>query len=184
MPLLLILLQVVGIVLFYVILVMNLLLERQSEEIGVYVGRGASTTQIVGLSVVEGLVMAIPAAIAAPWIAQQAVRALGFTSTFESITGGGALPATITPTAFLLASGGAVLALLAMLLPSLVVARRGIVDVKRSQARPNARGLVQRYYLDIGIVGLAALLLWQLEQRGSVFDPDSVGGWSTDRSCC
>lgn len=179
-PLLLILLQVVGIVLFYVILVMNLLLERQSEEIGVYVGRGASTTQIVGLSVVEGLVMAIPATIAGPWIAQQAVRALGYTSTFDSITGGAALPATITPTAFLLASGGALLALVAMLLPSLVVARRGIVDVKRTQARPNARGLVQRYYLDVGIVALAALLLWQLEQRGSVFDPDSVGGWSTD----
>ena len=179
-PLLLILLQVVGIVLFYVILVMNLLLERQSEEIGVYVGRGASTTQIVGLSVVEGLVMAIPATIAAPWLAQQAVRALGYTSTFAPITGGGALPATITSTAFLLASGGALLALLAMLLPSLVVARRGIVDVKRDQARPNARGLVQRYYLDFGVVGLAALLLWQLEQRGSVFDPDSVGGWSTD----
>jgi hypothetical protein len=179
-PLLLILLQVVGIVLFYVILVVNLLLEQQSEEIGVYVGRGASTTQIVGLSVVEGLVIAIPAMIAAPWIAQQAVRALGYTSTFAPITGGAALPATITSTAFMLASGGALLALLAMLLPSLVVARRGIVDVKRDQARPNARGLVQRYYLDFAVVGLAALLLWQLEQRGSVFDPDSVGGWSTD----
>jgi hypothetical protein len=179
-PLLLILLQVVGIVLFYVILVMNLLLERQSEEIGVYVGRGASTTQIVGLSVVEGLVMAIPATIVAPWLAQQAVRALGYTSTFAPITGGAALPAMITSTAVMLASGGAMLAMLAMLLPSLVVARRGIVDVKRDQARPNARGLVQRYYLDFGIVGLAALLLWQLEQRGSVFDPDSVGGWSTD----
>jgi len=179
-PLLLILLQVVGIVLFYVMLVMHLLLERQSEEIGVYVGRGASTTQIVGLSAVEGLVMAIPAALAAPWIAQQAVRALGFTSTFESITGGVALQAAVTPAAFLLASGGALLALLAMLLPSLVVARRGIVDVKRDQARPAEQGLVQRYYLDFGIVMLAALLLWQLQQRGSVFDPDSVGGWSTD----
>jgi len=179
-PLLLILLQVVGIVLFYVIMVMNLLLERQSEEIGVYVGRGASTTQVVGLSVLEGLVMAIPAMVSAPWIAQQAVRALGYTSTFEPITDGAVLPATITSAAFLLAAGGALLALLAMLLPSLFAARRGIVDMKRDQARPDERGLVQRYYLDFGIVGLATLLLWQLEQRGSVFDPDSVGGWSTD----
>jgi len=179
-PLLLILLQVVGIVLFYVVVVMNLLLERQSEEIGVYVGRGANTTQIVGLSLVEGLVVAIPATIAAPWIAQQAVRALGFSSTFDPITGGAALPATITSTAYLLASGGALLALLAMLLPSLLVAQRGIVDVKRDQARPNAHGLVQRYYLDLGVVGLAGILLWQLEQRGSVFDPESVGGWSAD----
>jgi ABC-type lipoprotein release transport system permease subunit len=179
-PLLLILLQVVGIVLFYVVLVMNMLLERQSEEIGVYVGRGASTTQIVGLSVVEGLFLAVPAAIVAPLLALTAVQALGFTGTFEPITGGSALPATLTPAAFVLAAGGAALALLAMLLPSFASARRGIVDVKRDQARPAVRSLVQRYYLDFAVVALAGLMLWQLEQRGSVFDPDSVGGWSTD----
>jgi len=179
-PLLLILLQVVGIVLFYVVLVMNMLLERQAEEIGVYVGRGASTTQVVGLSVVEGLVIAVPAVAIAPFLAQIAVRSLGFTGTFDPITGGSALPATLTPAAFLLAGAGAGLSLLAMLLPSFAAARRGIVDVKRDQARPAARGLVQRYYLDLAVVALAGLMLWQLDQRGSVFDPDSVGGWSAD----
>ena len=179
-PLLLILLQVVGIVLFYVVLVMNMLLERQSEEIGVYVGRGASTTQVVGLSVVEGLVLAVPAASVAPFIAQLAVRALGFTGTFEPITGGAALPAFLSPNAFALAAAGAGLALLAMLLPSFASARRGIVDVKRDQARPASRGVVQRYYLDLAVVVLAGLLLWQLDQRGTVFDPESVGGWSAD----
>lgn len=179
-PLLLILLQVVGIVLFYVVLVMNMLLERQSEEIGVYVARGASTTQVVGLSVVEGLVLAVPAAVVAPFLAHASVRALGFTSTFDPITAGAALPAALSPAAFLLAGAGAALALLAMLLPSFAAARRGIVDVKRDQARPATRSFVQRYYLDLAVVALAGLMLWQLEQRGSVFDPDSVGGWSTD----
>jgi len=179
-PLLLILLQVVGIVLFYVVLVMNMLLERQSEEIGVYVGRGASTTQVVGLTVVEGLVLAVPSAIAAPFIAQAAVRALGLTSVFEPITGGSTLPATLAPIAFVLAGAGAFLALVAMLLPSFISARQGIVDVKRDQARPAGRGIIQRYYLDLAVVVLAGLLLWQLEQRGSVFDPESVGGWSAD----
>ena len=179
-PLLLILLQVVGIALFYVVLVMKLLLDRQAEEIGVYVGRGASTTQIVGLSVVEGLVMAIPATVLGPWLAAQAVRVLGYSGTFESVTGGAPLPASVTSDAYLLAAGGALLAMLAMLLPALTVARRGIIDAKRDQARPAGRGLVQRYYLDMAVVALAALLLWQLEQRGSVFDPNAVGGWSTD----
>jgi len=179
-PLLLILLQVVGIVLFYVVLVMNMLLERQSEEIGVYVGRGASTTQVVGLSAVEGLVLAVPAAIVAPFIAQVAVRSLGLTDTFQPITGGAELPADLAPSAFLLASAGALLALVAMLLPAFASARRGIVDVKRAQARPAGRGLIQRYYLDLAVVLLAGLLLWQLNQQGTVFDPDSVGGWSSD----
>jgi ABC-type lipoprotein release transport system permease subunit len=179
-PLLLILLQVVGIVLFYVILVMNMLLDRQSEEIGVYVGRGASTTQVVGLSVVEGLVLAIPAAAIAPFLAAAAVQALGYTSTFEPITGGSALPTALDPASFLLAAAGAALTLVAMLLPSFAAARRGIVDVKRDQARPASRGLAQRYYLDFAVVAFAGFLLWQLNERGTVFDPESVGGWSTD----
>ena len=179
-PLLLILLQVVGIVLYYVVLVMALLLERQTEEVGVYRSRGANTMQLVGFNLFEGLALAIPGAIIGPFLAAQAVSALGFTPTFDPITGGAALPTSIAPESFLLAAGGAVLALFAILLPAFIAANRGIVDVKREAARPAGRNLIQRYYLDFAFVGLAGLLLWQLDQRGSVFDPEAVGGWSSD----
>lgn len=179
-PLLLILLQVVGIVLYYVVLVMALLLERQTEEVGVYRSRGANTMQLVGFNLFEGLALAVPGAIIGPFLAEQAVRALGFTPTFDPITGGDALPVAIPPESFLLAIGGAVLALFAILLPAFIVANRGIIDVKREAARPAGRNLVQRYYLDFAFVVLAGLLLWQLDQRGSVFDPEAVGGWSSD----
>jgi hypothetical protein len=179
-PLLLILLQVVGIVLYYVVLVMALLLERQTEEVGVYRSRGANTMQLVGFNLFEGLALAVPGAIIGPFLAAQAVRALGLTPTFDPITGGGALPVSIPPESFLLAIGGAALALFAILLPAFIVANRGIIDVKREAARPAGRNLVQRYYLDFAFVALAGLLLWQLDQRGSVFDPEAVGGWSSD----
>ena len=179
-PLLLILLQVVGIVIYYVAIVTAMLVERQAEEIGVYRSRGASTAQLVGLYLMEGVAIAIPAAVAAPWLASRAVAALGLTPTFQVITGGGLLPVIISPAAYLLGAGGALLALTAMLLPAFVAARRGIVDVKAQQARPPDRSLIQRYYFDAAAVGFAAFLLWQLEQRGTVFDPDAVGGWSSD----
>jgi len=179
-PLLIILLQVVGIVIYYVAVVMSMLLDRQAEEVGVYRSRGASTAQIVGFTLIEGLVIAIPAAIVAPALATWLVRGLGYTPTFLSVTGGRALPVHVTPDAPLLAAAGAALALVAMLIPALVAARRGIIDVKREQSRPSARSLLQRYYLDFAFVGLAVLLLFQLNQRGTVFDPKSVGGWSTD----
>ena len=79
-----------------------------------------------------------------------------------------------------MAAAGALLALLAMLLPAFAAARRGIVDVKAQQARPPGRSLMQRYYLDAGAVAFAGFLLWKLDQRGSVFDPSAVGGWSSD----
>ena len=179
-PLLIILLQIVGIVVYYVAVVASMLVERQAEEISVYRSRGASTAQLVGLYLMEGVLMAAIAAAVAPWVAGQAVAALGYTPTFTLMTDGGALPVAITPDAYLLAAGGAALALLALLLPAFAVARSGIVDLKREQSRPPGRSLVQRYYLDLGAVVLAAILLWQLGQRGTVFDPDAVGGWSSD----
>ncbi|MSQ42096.1 MAG: ABC transporter permease [Dehalococcoidia bacterium] len=179
-PLLIILLQVVGLVVYYVAIVASMLVERQAEELSVLRSRGASGAQLVGLYVMEGTLIAAAAALVAPLLAARAVAALGYTPTFHVMTGGGPLPVVISPEAFLLAAGGAVLALLALLLPAFAVARRGIIDAKQAQARPPPRGILQRYYLDLGAVVLAALLLWQLDRRGSVFDPRSVGGWSSD----
>ena len=179
-PLLLILLQVVGIVLYYVVMVMAMLVDRQAEEIGVLRSRGATTAQLVGLHLVEGAVLALPAAIIGPWLASRIVATIGRLPTFEAITGGAALSARVTPEAALLAILGAMLALVALLLPSYLVARKVIVNVRREEARPDERGLIQRYYLDFGFVGLAGFMLWQLDRRGTVFDPGSIGGWSAD----
>jgi hypothetical protein len=179
-PLLIILLQVVGIVLYYVIVVASMLVEREAEELSVFRSRGASTSQIVGLYLMQGVLIAAVATAVAPWLAGQGVAALGYTPTFEVMTGGNALPVSVTPSAYLLAAAGASLAMLALLIPALAIAQRAIIDEKREQARPPGRSVIQRYYLDFAVVVLAAILLWQLDQRGTVFDPDAVGGWTSD----
>src|SRR5690606_32963508 len=75
--------------------------------------------------------------------------------------------------------GGATIAAVATVVPAFFAARRGMVVFLRSSARPG-KTILQRYYLDVGLAVLAGLALWQLNQRGSVFDPRSVGGWSAD----
>ncbi|HEY7270886.1 MAG TPA: ABC transporter permease [Dehalococcoidia bacterium] len=177
--LLLLLLQVVGIALYYVILVGSLLVERRSEEIAMLRSRGASSWQIVTTAMIEAAVLGIGAALLAPFLAAGAVAALGKTSTFHSVSHGHFLPYTIEPQAFLLAAAGAGLAVVAVLIPTVIASRRSMLDYLRGSARPG-RPIFQRYYLDFGLAGLAALALWELNQRGSVFDPHSVGGWSAD----
>ena len=179
-PLLLLLLQVVGVVAFYIVVLTSLARERQAQEVAVYRSRGASTTQLLGLSLTEGLLIAVPAALLGPILARLAVAALGYTPAFSDITGGSALPASLSEDALLLAVGGAALALLAMLLPTIGAVRRAIVDAKREQARPPDLGWLRRYHLDFALVALAVLLFWQLDRRGAVFDPQSVGGWQAD----
>lgn len=179
-PLLIILLQVTGIVLYYVVIVSQMLIERETEELGVLASRGASAGQVALVHLLEAAVLAVPAAILAPSLAVAGVRLLGRTPTFEGITGGGLLPASATPLAYLLAAGGALLAMAAMVLPIVVARRRTILDAKADQARPASRSALQRYYLDLAMVGLAALLLWELRRRGTVFASDDAGGWSSD----
>ena len=179
-PLLLLLLQVAGVVAFYIVLLTALARERQAQEVAVYRSRGASTAQLLGLTLAEGLLIAVPAALLGPLLAVFAVSALGYTPAFAAITGGEALSASFSEDAVLLAAAGAVLALVAMLLPAIGAVRRAIVDAKREQARPPGRNWFRRYHLDLGLVALAVLLFWQLERRGAVFDPQSVGGWQAD----
>ncbi|MPZ50148.1 MAG: FtsX-like permease family protein [Dehalococcoidia bacterium] len=178
-PLLLLLIQVVGIAVYYVLLVATLLCERRAEEVAMLRSRGASVGQVVSLAAIEAAILGLGAALVAPFLASGMIAALGKTGTFESISGGAFLPFTIVPVSFLFAIGGAAVAVLAVIVPSFFAARGAMVVYLRSTARPG-KSLMQRYYLDLGLVGLAALGLWEMNQRGSVFEPSSVGGWSAD----
>ncbi|MXW35749.1 MAG: ABC transporter permease [Chloroflexi bacterium] len=179
-PLLLLLLQVAGVVGFYLVVVTSMARARQAQEVAVYRSRGASTSQLLGVNLVEGLLIAVPAALLGPLLARLAVGALGYTPAFSNITGGEPLRASVNEDAFLLAAGGAALALAAMLLPTVGAVRQAIADTTREQARPAERGWFRRYHLDLALVALAAFLFWQLDRRGAVFDPQSVGGWQAD----
>ena len=179
-PLLIILLQIVGVIGFYIVLIASMLADRRAAELSVYRSRGASVGQLVSLALVEGLLLAIPAAAIAPWLAGWVVALLGRTSLFEPTTGGRSLPVSVGPEAYLLAVAGAVLSVFAMAIPAWVSARRGVVDDQRERARPRRRGFVQRYYLDVALVVLAGLQWWQLKRSGTAVDPGSLGGWSSD----
>jgi len=178
-PLLLMLLQVVGIAIYYVFLVSTLVAERRAEEVAMLRSRGATVGQVVALSAAEAACLALAAALAAPFIASGSVSLLGKTSTFESVSGGDFLPFTTVPASFLFALAGAGIACVAVILPAFFAARRGMAVFLHTAARPG-KPFIQRYYLDLIVTGAAALALWQLNQRGSVYDPRTVGGWSAD----
>jgi putative ABC transport system permease protein len=178
-PLTILLLEIAGVALFYVVLMSAVLVERQATEIALLRSRGATTTQLVALSLTEGLVVGIPVLVAAPFLAAAATALLGVTPVFEDVSGGDLLPVTIPLLSFGMAAIGVALSLLALAGPAFLVARRSAVTQRRAEGRPGI-SLIQRYYLDVAMVGLAGLLLWELRERGSVFTPSAAGGVSSD----
>ena len=179
-PLLIILMQVVGIVVYYVLMTSSNLLDRQVEAYGIFRSRGATIVQLTGFGLFQAMFLAIPSAVIAPWAAVWVVGVLGITPAFEILTGGDFLPSDISRQAYLFGILGAALATAGIMIPTILQIRRNIIDVRSDASRPDRPSFFQRYLLDFALLGIAGLLLWQIDQRGTVYDPDSVGGWSSD----
>ena len=181
-PVLLLLAQVVGIALFYVVIVSGVLVSERREELFAMRSRGASLGQVLGTTAIEGLILALVSAAAGPFIAAGAISLLGYTGVFSGLTDGRAIATTLTDDAFLLAAGGAIAAALFMLAP-LWAASRTRVLAERLKAAAHAGGgpnALQRYYLDVALVLVAAGLIFEADLRGTVFERNSVGGLSAD----
>lgn len=180
LPLFALILQVIGIVLYYLIMVTTMLVERQAGEIALLKSRGASTFQIMTVYALEGLILAGAAALFGPFIAAGAIALLGLTPAFSDLSQGGLLPITFSTWAFGLALLGALLGLAALLWPAYRATRYSIVHYKQHLARPPQQPVFLRYYLDLGLIAVGAFAFYQLRQRGSFVTERLFGELSAD----
>lgn len=131
------------------VFIAGLLAERRRDESLLWLERGASAAQLVRRALAEAAVLAAPALLLATFSAQLAVRSVD-PSLEPRIDRAVVLSAAV--------AGAVSIALLA--LPVARRARRGIVVT----ARVRGPGIVQRSGLDLALLGLALLGLWQLRQ--------------------
>ncbi len=180
LPLFALMLQVVGIALYYLVMVATMLVERQAGEIALLRSRGASSAQVVAIYVIEGLILCGAAALIGPYLAQLGIGVLGYTPPFESLSGNAAIDVPMSRMAFLAALGGAALAFAALLIPAWRAARQSTIDYKHSLARPQTQPLFLRYYLDLVLVAVGAFLFYQLREKGSFVTEKLFGDLSAD----
>ena len=169
-PLFLMVFLVTGILAYYLSLVAGLTVRSRSPEIAMLKSRGATTYQVGVLVLVEGLLLAVPAVIIGTLLSPLVAKALG--GLFFEVQG--SLTPTISWPAFLLGVAGALLAVSVLTVSTLVAARQGIVEFRQSGARPATAPFIHRYYLDILMLVVIALVWWQTQRRGS-FVVQSLG---------
>ncbi len=175
-PILAILALVVGGALYFLIYTASLSLEREGPEIALLRTRGASTWQTVGIHLAQSAVIAIVAALLAPYVARLLVGITGRIPPLSDLTGGSPLEvAQIRPIEPFLIAGG-VITFLAMGLAILPIARRSVLDLRSMAARPMRSSVWQRYNLDLFAIALSLVVLFQLAQRGFV---NLTGGEAT-----
>ncbi len=179
-PLFLLIFQIVAIVLYYVVTVANMVVDRQAGEIALLRSRGASTPQIVGVYLLEGLLIAVLGGAVGPFLGAASFSLLGLTAPFHPLTGGGLLDVRFSGAVFMLAAAAAFLCLLALVFPALRAARIGIVLQRQSLGRPARAPFWQRYYLDVILLVVGGVLYWELERQGTLASRGLFGGVEVD----
>ncbi len=152
-PVTLVLLQVVGLILFFVGMMSSLLVERQADVIALLRSRGASRRQVFGSFITQSAGLALIALIAGPLLAILAVRFLAQTTLAPAdqqavnIISGNPVPIVLSVGWFALAA--ALSAVVAMFFAIRGSASRDVLEMRRESARATRKPLWQRIYLDM-----------------------------------
>ena len=169
LPLYLVLFLVTGILIYYLALVAGLIVRSRAGEIAMLKSRGAMVWQLGVLGLGEGLLLAVPAVIAGPFLALGVVKLLGMI--FFELSGASdalaGVPTGVSIEAFLLGLIGGGLAVLVFTAATLAAARRSGIEARQAGARPPTTSLLHRYYLDLVLLAVIGLVWWQLQSRGT-----------------
>ena len=180
LPMFIVLILIAFVILYYVATMSSILVENQRSEVAQFRSRGSDTSQILTVFIMEGAMIALLAAIAAPVIAALTISLLGLTPAFFGLTGGGLLSVEISPAAYALSTLGGILGFLALLLPAIQASRFGITQQRQQSSRPTSLPTFQRYYLDVLLLLVAIFLFRQLTEQGSVVARDVFGAAVAD----
>ena len=174
---LLLTIQFVVLAAYALVLVAGLLVEQRRIETALIRSRGGSAGHVAWMALMEGLLLVVPAALAAPWIA------LGVLRLFDAVGPLAAAGVSIEPrvdSVALIVAGIAGLACLVGLVVPAFASGRGLAAVRQTMARQGRRTLAQRLGIDLALVVLAGIGLWQLRQYGAPLTATIRGGIGLD----
>jgi hypothetical protein len=156
--------QFVVLAAYAVLLSAALLVEHRRMDTAMLRSRGAGPARIAILALVEGLVLTVPAALLGPWLAALGLRALNVVGPLSDI--GLQIEPVVSTDAFV-ASGLAALACLIALLVPAIPRIRSFAAIHGSVGRAETRTAGQRFGLDVALLALAGIGLWQLRHYGA-----------------
>ena len=165
-------LPIVGLILYFIVLIAGMVVRREQSEIAILRSRGTTRGQILLLYLLEGLLIGALGVAGGLFLGSWLAQLMGRTQSFLDL----ALPGVDTEplvTVFsatsiqyaLLAIG---LVLLALLLPALAASRHTIITLRWEQSRTLIRPFWQRYYLDVLLLIPPLYGLYQLNKQGAV----------------
>lgn len=146
---------IVGMVLYYVVLIAGLTVEKRRNEIAVLHSRGASRVQITVSFFLEWALLGVAALLIGPYLGLLIARVMGASAGFLTFVGRKALPVAMIDDAYRYGLYAVVLAIGAAMIPAIQSSRHSIVSFKQELARGASSPLWQRYFFDFLLLGIA-----------------------------
>ncbi|HEU5344166.1 MAG TPA: FtsX-like permease family protein [Ktedonobacterales bacterium] len=182
LPLYVVVAQVVGLALLFVVAMAGLLIEGQSGEIATLKSRGGSGTQLLGVFVTQGVILGLLSAVVGAFLAAllaiALVKAFVPASTLEGLPVGSiylarlASPGAVIGPALL----GALLGVGAITFSAFQTARMDVLAFRREQGRQSQQPFWARYYLDLALAALCIVGYLELDQFGATSVRASLPG--------
>jgi ABC-type lipoprotein release transport system permease subunit len=174
---LLLMLQLAILAAYAIILTASLLVDHRQVDTAMLRSRGAGPWQLTLLSLGEALLLAVPAVLLAPWLAAGALTLLNVVGPLADV--GLNIVPRVTSQAYLAAAAAGATCVVLMVLPVLIGARR-FADAERQVSRQETRTFGHRMGLDIALVAISAIALWQLRAYGAPLTTSVRGNLGLD----
>ena len=149
---------------YAIVLTAALIVDHRRVDTALLRSRGAGPLQIGGLALAEGLLLALPAGIAGPWLAAAALRVLNLSGPLAGI--GLRIEPQVTGDAYVAAIAAAIACALLLVLPALLAARSFAAE-QAGRSRHETRTLGQRLGLDVALLAITVVGVWQLRLYGA-----------------
>ena len=159
---------ILGLILAFIVLVAGLSVDRQRNEIAVLRSRGGTSWQIMGITAVEGLLLALVGLAVGLPVAMLVARLIGQTRSFMSFFASSTLQVNLTTTALWAGLAAVAITLVAEVVPALGASRHTIVSYKQERARLMRLPWWQRVFLDVLLLIPAGYGAYLLRQQGSL----------------
>ncbi len=159
---------ILGLILYFIVLIAESAVNRQQTEISILKSRGASNAQVLLIYLLQGLILGIIALLLGPWVGRLIAEAIGSTYYFLAFRSGEPLPVTITDRSMRYALIALLLAMIATLLPAIAATRITIVAAKQQSSRTQRSPFWQRAFLDILLLIVALYGFYMLKTQGRI----------------
>jgi hypothetical protein len=161
---LLLLAQLAILAAYAIVLTASLLVERRRIDTALLRSRGAGPWQVALLSLAEGLLLAVPAVLIAPWLAVAALSLFNVVGPLADV--GLDIVPRVTADGYVAAGAIGVVCVVLLVLPALLTAR-GFAAEQRELSRQETRTFGQRMGIDVALLAVSAIALWQLRMYGA-----------------